>query len=305
MPSINLPTEQELKKQIMLTSLVIWKDALTDQEIERWLSNFCGEVFDANYERQLALWLLANFVYYNDQEVKHLCRTLFRDFIHEMIKSSKDTVADKELAVKSILARVKFAPLGKPSESGPFLLYPFRQENSLTTENFVADNVASIPSSVDTIVFVDDVALSDGKEDSQAYLHAKPLIDSKYAGKKIVFVTLISSDRAKQFLESEGYKVISCITLDDGNKCFSTSSNVFHHFPEHRDNCKKFANHYGTKVKNDHPLGFKDGQYLFGFFYNTPDNSLPIFWSTSNGWKPIVKRYDKHMKGQYEIGKYI
>ena len=45
-------------------------------------------------------------------------------------------------------------------------------------------------------------------------------------------------------------------------------------------------------MKN-YPLGFNDGAYLIGFEYNTPDNTLPIFWGTSNNWKPIFTRYEK------------
>ena len=42
-----------------------------------------------------------------------------------------------------------------------------------------------------------------------------------------------------------------------------------------------------------HPLGFADGQHLFGFYYNTPDNTLPIFWCKSPNWSPAFVRYGK------------
>ena len=50
------------------------------------------------------------------------------------------------------------------------------------------------------------------------------------------------------------------------------------------------------KIDSENPLGYKNGEYAFGFFYNTPDNTLPIFWGTNNGWCPIFKRYDKNYK---------
>ena len=30
-----------------------------------------------------------------------------------------------------------------------------------------------------------------------------------------------------------------------------------------------------------------------GTYYNTPNNTLPIFWSDENSWQPIFQRYNK------------
>jgi hypothetical protein len=68
---------------------------------------------------------------------------------------------------------------------------------------------------------------------------------------------------------------------------------VFVNHPEHRENCKTLAEAYGTELEPSHPLGYGDGQYAFGFYYNTPDNTLPIFWSETAGWFPVMKRYEK------------
>lgn len=29
------------------------------------------------------------------------------------------------------------------------------------------------------------------------------------------------------------------------------------------------------------------------YYYNTPNNTLPIFWSDENSWQPIFQRYNK------------
>ena len=54
-------------------------------------------------------------------------------------------------------------------------------------------------------------------------------------------------------------------------------------------------------------LGYNNDAYAFGFFYNTPDNTLPIFWSDHGDWKPIMKRYDKKYTngGYHELGAYV
>lgn len=33
---------------------------------------------------------------------------------------------------------------------------------------------------------------------------------------------------------------------------------------------------------------------MITFFYNTPSNTLPIFWSFEDNWVPIFQRYDSY-----------
>ena len=62
----------------------------------------------------------------------------------------------------------------------------------------------------------------------------------------------------------------------------------------------KMATHYGSTIRSKSPLGYSGGQFLFGFFYNVPDNTLPIFWVEDEKWKPILPRYDKTDPGGYD-----
>jgi hypothetical protein len=56
---------------------------------------------------------------------------------------------------------------------------------------------------------------------------------------------------------------------------------------------KRMCEAYGATLLPSHPLGFGSGQYLIGFFYNTPDNCLPVLWAESSDWTPCFKRFDK------------
>lgn len=298
--SVNdLPAEQDLKRQIMLTSAIVWKHELTEQEIENWLSNFKGEVFAKSEERKYALWLLANFVYYNNDEVIHLCKTLYRDFVHRMLAEKEGSEQDINNSIRKILNTSRFYHAGRPSESGAFVLYFFRQANNLPLDNFIY-HPDELSKEVATIVFVDDVTLSDGPK-NQAASYIEQVNKKHFKNRRSVLLTFIATDKAIIDLEDKGITVISCIVLDERNRCFSKESNVFHHFNEHIEKCKAFAQHYGKKVQPSKALGFNESQFVFGFFYNTPDNSLPIFWAENNGWHPIIKRYDKN----YAKRKYI
>ena len=88
MPNIlkDFPTEKDLKRQIMHASAIVWQpNELTEKEINKWLNNFQGEILKEAEERILALWLLNHFVFYNEQEMRHLCRLLYKDFIHNKL----------------------------------------------------------------------------------------------------------------------------------------------------------------------------------------------------------------------------
>lgn len=304
MKQANLPDSEEMVHHIMMTSELVWPKKLTRPILDKWLSNFKGEVFSKKYEQQLALWLLTHFVYYNENEVRHLCRTLYRDFIHHEIVTSYEDDDSIEERLNDIRQRTLFYNLGRAGESGGYILYYFRKENKLANRDFIKDP-SVIHHQIDHIVFVDDVTLSG--ENGQAIKYLREVVNKYFIGKKITLLTLLASEEAIEYLGKAGVKVINSVTLTNRNKCFCVESNVFHYHSDKLDDCLKFAQHYGMKLIPDAPLGFNNGQYLFGFFYNTPDNSLPILWCENNGWSPIVKRYHKNYgKTDFsELGRFI
>ncbi|MCC9070920.1 hypothetical protein LNQ49_04825 [Flavobacterium sp. F-65] len=304
-PKLPLPSEADLINQIRLTSEIVWEKKLDKSHITEWLTNFKGEVFKKSYEDQLALWLLANFVFYNENEVKHLCKMLYSDFIHKLIVE-QDVANSIDLNYKKILGRSRFYSLGQPGESSSYILYLFRQQNEIPLKKFIS-RLDNLDQTVDTIIFVDDVTLSTGEKSQAAkYIRQLKQNNPSLKNKRILLLTFIATDDAIDYLQSENIEVVTCIILDKRHKCFEEDSMVFSYFNEHLENAKKFATHYGNIVKPANPLGHNDGQFLFGFYYNTPDNTLPIFWAEENNWIPIRKRYHKNYQNKLlNIGKYI
>ena len=296
----NFLTEKELIDQIVHISATVWKHELTKKNITSWLNNFQGEVLSVKEERIIALWLLTNFVYYNADEVKHLCKVLYREFIHQNLLKNGTNEVDNAGYINEIFLKYKFYYLGKPSESGGFILYLFRQENDIPLRYFLK-TFDPEKDSPENVVFLDDVTLTSDAT-SQAYRFFKSI---KAEGTKTL-LTLVATEEAIKNLETIGVQVIATIILDEKSKCFSQNCEIFHNRETFTEICKKMAAHYGAKIEPERPLGHKDGQFAFGFYYNCPNNTLPIFWSERNGWYPIVKRYDKIYSPQYyEYEKFI
>lgn len=304
--SLNTEMKKALKKvdveglidQITLTSLKAWDVVVTREDINKWLNNFKGEYFETKIERTLALLLLSQFVYYNHEEVKHLCKTIYSKLVHYSVKTNTQ-IANNEDPIRELLRITRFYHLGKTGESSAFILYFFRQVNELPIKRFLP-KINAQPEDVQYIVFIDDVTLSDGEEASgktknQAYKYIKKLLEDepKLNEKKLILLTFISSGKAFDYLKSKGITNISAIQLSNKDKCFNKSSMAFTDLEALTEPCKQMSEYYGKKLEPYHPLGYKDGQYLFSFFYNTPDNTLPIFWSSDENWTPIFIRHKK------------
>ena len=82
-----LPSYEILINTLRKTLSTAWHiNNIHEIGINKWLSNFVGDALCAkgvkreeaiNLERQIALFLLCNFIYYNEEEVNHLMKNIF------------------------------------------------------------------------------------------------------------------------------------------------------------------------------------------------------------------------------------
>lgn len=296
----SFPTIEQMDKILQKTIEKSWKTDIEKQDIHNWLSNFNGKVYNSDVEQRLALWLLCNFTYYSYEDVTHLCRYLFRAFLHDYVVTNKiDTNV-----LKNTISNLFFTSIGSASESGGLLLYHFRQEARLSIDRFFYPT--SIQSTDnDTLVLIDDVTISGGTALRTFYnlkLNNKP-------NKSIYYLTIIASEEAVKKLSSVGIKVIYCSLIDERNQCFSSTSMIYNRYSSLKEPTKNMVEEYGKLIvsRKIKPLGYKNGSYNFGFYYNIPNNTLPIYWS-SNNWNPIFPRKEKlqnEQEFQLPTGKFI
>ncbi len=291
----HFPKESDMLSVLKKTIEQSWKVALDIEDIEGWLSNFKGRVFSVSDERLLALWMLCNFTYYNEDEINHMCKVLFKNLLHRlMVDNALNTEEEAENCIKN----TAFTSIGRASESGGFILYLFRQQSDLDLDRFIFPTDILTTAS-DAIVCVDDVMISGGTAARFFYKHK-----DKLEKKKIYYISLITTDTAISKLKRLGITVIYCAKLDDRNCAFSDVSLAFYKYPEVKPYAKHLAEQYGTAIEPEKPLGHNSGEYCFGMFYNVPNNSLPIFWSDKNGWNPIFPRKEKYQNAKQAKRKY-
>jgi hypothetical protein len=303
MPLSDIPSYDVLMDKLDKTLKNAWNIShrIHQQSIDKWLGNFTGEaLYDgddqlqlasaAKREKQIALFLLCNFVYYNENEVKYLVRMMLNKYAHSVFSSeNKDRITDKDFT--RLIDETQFTFLGNISESSSYLLYHFRQENELSKECFKEKE------STQNVVFIDDFSIS-GSQACQ-YIRAKMTDSSWNANRRVYVLLMIATEDAIMTLRNvQGVTVLPCIVLDEKSKAFSNTSIVFAGYPNSvKNEAQKICMHYGAKIipnsKGMQPLGFGNGAYMFGAYYNIPDNTLPIFWSSQSNWHYLFKRYDK------------
>lgn len=266
-----------------------WKNDLDIDDITQWLTNFKGDFFQPEDEKRLALWLLCNFTYYNENEINHLCSFLFKNLVHQMMV---DNNLSTEVDAENCILSSSFTCIGRASESGGLMLYHFRQEAHLDLDRFIFPTDISTTKS-DNIVCIDDVIISGGT--AQRFFHDRK---ESLTEKRIYYITLITTDDAIQKLESLGITVIYCIKLDARSQLFSNESLTFFKYPSLKKPAKIIAEGYGKLIAPRKAMGHNNGQYCFGMFYNIPNNSLPIFWSSENNWRPILMRKEKYQNAK-------
>lgn len=323
-----LPLYDRLKSKIYSYYQTIWRDKWRQgiDQTEEWLNNFSdGDDATLEKERINMLYLLSKFMYFGNEEIRQLLISLYRDLykypiIESIRKLNRDTkdISFINLEFQKELESTRFLGVGNPSESGVHLLYYFRQECQLSKEFFIntSDIFKTSPitkrvlgkvtgtylkSEISDIklkryVFLDDFCGSG----SQASIYLKSLVENmKFENPEInvSYLMLFGTEFGINEVRKLGVfnSVEAVFTIDQTFKAFSDESRYFT-MPPGENIDKGFAREtalkYGNQLYNP-PLGCRDCQLLLGFYHNTPDNSLPVFWSEENDWSPIFKRYHK------------
>lgn len=135
--------DDALKRLVELDSR-IWRLGLTQGQVDSWLDQFDGECEDASDERGLALYLLANLMFFGLAEIRILCASLFRD--HYLRRATTeyriahgDTVDLGQIGahVDNELQSTRFVGLGTQPRAGRISSTTSGQATSLSSRSSV------------------------------------------------------------------------------------------------------------------------------------------------------------------------
>jgi len=304
--------QEKLERKIKTLNKIVWKNKCSKTALDKWTQNFSAD------EAVSSLYLLSQFMYFADTEIRYLLRSLFRDkykypIVQEFRESNNDTTDVKfiERMFNQELCKTRFIGMGDSAESGDFLLYFFRQENRLPkylfinkeqlfTKNKDSGEIELSDPDVKRYVFIDDFVGSG----VQAVTYSKRIIKQiKNVSNKveISYLPIFGTKDGLKAVRGIFDIVESIYEVDESYKCFSENSRYkptdeYSHIINWTE-VKSMCEHYGSRlVGSTDCLGFSSCQLLLGFSHNTPDNTLPIFWyddPKGPSWSPVFKRYPK------------
>lgn len=255
--------------------------------VDLWKNNFDSE------ESEAALRLLSHYTYVTEIQ--------YGVYLDELVEK----VIEECGGDRKILENTYFItfPSSKGVKSGGDVIraeLPLGYLGEISKNQMIADykkNINQFKSKSKVIVFIDDI-IGSGRT---AYQNIKSCMDEinikKDTRTKIIMAVLFAhkdtiEEKANE-LKSEGYNV-KIIVLNECKKCFQ--KNFIFHNEEYQINferIKKIEEEIAGKKlgeNNSFAMGFENSQFLVSFFYNTPNNSLCMFWKVSNYNFPLFMR---------------
>lgn len=325
--ALSTDTFNFLRSRITVLNTRSWENKLQWNIVENWLGNFDGRSgHDKEVEQLHALFILSQFMYFGGREVRVLLRALYREmivvpFVQRARKSQQNTRNLKtiEAQLKVMLDNTKILGIGNPSESGPHLLYFFRQENSLSKKRFMgaseiieasrAKNGTFARSirhpSVTDYFFIDDVCGSGDtacKFSDSVLEEIASMVDTSKV--KFHYYSIFGTEAGIKTIRDKtvfGENSGAIYELDETFVSLSANSRFLKNHPHDIDPdiVRKVCLHYGELLWPGLPGGFDDNQLVLGFGHNTPDNTLPIFWGHPDhkakiAWEPAFQRHWKY-----------
>ena len=309
-----------LESKIRMLSKFVWEQRVNNRILEDWVLQF-DEDSDIEKDEQLhALFLLSHFLYFGQDELRFLLKSLYRDLIVapmlQAIRRQNANTLDLSLIQNEFrrkISNVRFLGVGNPAESGVHLLYYFRQENRLPKNLFINTHeifnrhisgsnvgVTLRDPDIDRYIFIDDLCGSGDQAEDYSRHILDPLRTLSSTATASYFVLFGTSHGLESIRALNRFEAVEAVfELDDTFKSLEAQSRIFQgeEGPFKREDIRSTCKKYGQRLFPTWPLGYRDGQLLLGFNHNTPDNTLPIFWggvqSQTGPWKPVFRRYGK------------
>jgi FMN phosphatase YigB (HAD superfamily) len=277
-----LPGDLLFYKDTLNELYLKFKNIVPRDRIDAWIMQFEPE------HRDLAMKLAQKLAYFSHEEVSGYCRRLYARLLR--------------LGVR----RPCFVGFGGAAESGPFIGYLFRKANRLPQRDFLSlEEIRRFnPKKHDGLVLLDDFvgtgvqAIDLWKRVSMAFaLRRMP---------PIVYLALVGFRDAKEIISQDtDMKVELAQELTDVDRASfpATFGDSF----KTKAAMRTLAE-YGRRIEPNYPLGYDNSAALVAFYYDTPNNTLPVVWSTEADWIPLFQRHgsrslvaqNKKQKGQLQ-----
>jgi hypothetical protein len=242
---------------------------ISDDQVADWLSQF------AEAERPAVSSLLEHFHYYS-----------FRRFA-DLVGTLPGLIA-RRLGMDP--GEVLYAPTGYVSDSGSMVLYLFRHVNDVPYGMFASlEDLGNKAADAKAVVLLDDF-IGTGRQAAETWLERIKPLNLKCP---VVLAAVVGVNSGIQWLEANTDLMVVAADRLDSIRPLDPDAGLYSE-PE-RESLLAILTKYGDRLYPSGPTGFAGAQSLVAFYYSTPNNTFPIFWSTSDRWKPLLPHRPGHL----------
>ncbi len=241
-------------------------------KINNWLTQFDED------EQPEMLTLLNHFDYYSRNNLSKSVKDLYKKF-REVFPDEEFIFAKTEKEIGSSYSNIFYIEFWQKNN-----LYDYAQDNLTNVIN---------QEEITNIAIVDDYMGSGNTIVN--YLKKLLDINKELSKKNIVILVLQGSQIGKQTIDNfakDNNLKISVIASKYSKKAFD-SDNIYsnNEVALHRSNYSKI---YDKRFNNvNYKFGYKEIEALVSFYYNTPNNTLGLFWQNICGFKGLFERHEK------------
>lgn len=256
------------------------------KNLDMWLSNF-----DVESQKDL-LKLLENYTYISKDQ--------YGIYLDEIV----DCIIENNDGDQSVLNHTYFItfPSSKGIRSGGDVIraeLPLGYMGEITKNQIIVkvdSNIKLIEKNAKIIVFIDDI-IGSGKTAYKNIMNCLEQFDVKKNNKKIYLATMFAKkeiiESKIELLKQDHYEVIP-ILINECKSCLEKGY-IFSddEFDESYQKITVIEEEIAGKKLNDvgsYALGFEKSEMIISFYYNTPNNTLCMFWKPTKCNYPLFLR---------------
>jgi hypothetical protein len=232
------------------------------ERITDWINQF------APNDQKIAYELFERIKYFDEELMNILCQLSYFELIS---------------IIKTGLKKSLFIGVGGAGKSGQMIAYLFRTSNNISDSKFkIIDQIEEGElESFDSIVFLDDI-IGSGNQFIKFWEERVSKKISVFTNIDCYLISMVGTEKGIHNIK-ESIKSINVICPYKREPHFYSDDQI------------NVIKKYGTGLYK-YEFGWNNSGETVMFFYNVPNNTLPIFWSTKysnitqNNWIPLQER---------------
>ena len=256
--------------------------------VRRWLNQF-----DSFEDQRMMFKILSRTRFYDE--------TLMRKKMREMMGivergMQAERIIGRERARRGILVSTLDSSIAK---GGYAYCRLFTDEHNILQSNAMPLGIqmeqAFNEDRSQRLLLIDDFAGS-GEALVKGLDRAKPVLRlAKEKGIRVMLCAVVGFTHAREHIEQYlaeedlDVEIHFCDTLSSEDQVFSKTSTIFPEIAE-RTRAKEVVEGKWEQTRGISPMGYGNTQAAVVFFGSCPNNTLPIFWASTENWTPLFRR---------------